>query len=44
MKRYFVGNKEITEAQAKEIEKKNREIMESGDFAAMLNIQFIVVI
>lgn len=36
MKRYFVGNTEITEEQAKEIEKRNREIMESGDFVAML--------
>lgn len=44
MKRYFVNNTEITEEQAKEIEKRNREIMESGDFVAMLDIQFIVVI
>lgn len=36
MKRYFVGNTEITEEQAKEIEKRNREIMKSGDFVAML--------
>lgn len=44
MKRYYVSGKEITEAEAIEIEKKNREALESGDFAEMLKIKFISVI
>lgn len=44
MKRYFVDGKEITEEEAKEIEKKNNEIFASGDMSEMLNIKFIVVI
>ena len=31
MKRYFLDRKEITEAEAKEIEAKNKEYMASGD-------------
>jgi hypothetical protein len=44
MKRYFVDGKEITEAEAKEIERKNNEYLASGDFNEMLKIKFIVVI
>ena len=44
MKRYFVGYKEITEAEAKEIERKNLEYLDSGDMNEMLKIKFIVVI
>lgn len=44
MKRYFVEGIEVAEEQAKEIQKKDREIMESGDFIAMLGIKIIVVI
>lgn len=44
MKRYFVGRKEITEKRAKQIIKENENIMASGDFARMMDIQFITVI
>lgn len=44
MKRYFVNGKEITETEAKEIERKNNEYFESGDFNEMLKIKFITVI
>ena len=44
MKRYFVGYQEISEAEAKEIEKKNYEYLNSGDWNEMLKIRFIVVI
>jgi hypothetical protein len=44
MKRYFVDKKEITEAEANEIQKKNNEYLASGDFSEMLKIKFIVVI
>lgn len=44
MKKYYVNGKEITEEEAKEIEKKNNEIFASGDIFEMLNIKFVVVI
>jgi hypothetical protein len=44
VKRYFVNSKEITEEEAKEIERKNNEYLNSGDMNDMLKIQFIVVI
>ena len=44
MKRYFVGYQEITEEEAKEIEIKNHEYLESGDLNLMLKIRFIVII
>lgn len=44
MKRYYINKVEITESEAKSIEKKNNEIMQRGDFNEMINIQFIVVI
>lgn len=45
MKRYFLDRKtEITEAEAKEIEAKNKEYMASGDFELMLKCEFITII
>jgi hypothetical protein len=44
MKRYFTNGIEITEAEAKEIERKNNEYLASGDFNEMLKIKFIVII
>ena len=44
LKRYFVDGKEITEAEAKEIERKNHEYLDSGDLNEMLKIQFVVKI
>jgi hypothetical protein len=44
MKRYFYGFKEITEAEAKEIERKNHEYLESGDISNLYNIKFVTVI
>ena len=44
MKRYFLDRKEITEAEAKEIEAKNKEYMASGDFELWAKCQFIMVI
>ncbi len=44
MKRYFVNDKEITETEARETERKNNEYLASGDFNEMLKIKFIVVI
>lgn len=44
MERYFVDGIEITEAEAKKIEKKNQECLASGDFEQMLKIKFIVKI
>lgn len=43
MKRYFVNGIEITEAEAKEIERKNSEYLNSGNFEDMFKIKFIVV-
>lgn len=44
MKRYFVNGKEITEAEAKEIEKNNDRYLNSGNMEDLLKILFIVVI
>lgn len=44
MKRYFIGDEEITEEEAKETSKRNREYMNSGDFNEMMKIVFIIVI
>lgn len=44
MKRFFVDGIEITEEEARKIERKNTEYLNSGDFEAMLNIKFITVI
>ena len=44
MKRYFYGFKEITEAEAKEIERKNFEYLDSKDMNDWYNIKFVMVI
>ena len=44
MKRYFYGFKEITEAEAKEIERKNQEYLKSNDIKDWYNIKFVMVI
>ena len=43
MKRYFCEGKEITATEAAEIEKKNKEYFNSGDFNEMLKIKFVIV-
>ena len=43
-KRYFVEGKEITEAEAKEIQKNNDKYFNSGNMADLLKIKFITVI
>ena len=40
--RYFVDGKEISEKQAKEIERRNAEYMSSGDFSLMAKCQFVI--
>lgn len=42
MVHYYLNKKEISEAQAKEIEAKNKEYLASGDFNLWEKIQFIV--
>lgn len=44
MKKYYVSGKEITEAEARKIERKNNEYLASGNVEDMLKIKFIVVI
>lgn len=43
MKQYFIGDKEITEAEAKEIEAKNRKVLRNGTIEELLKIQFVIV-
>lgn len=43
MKRYFVEGQEITEAEAKEIENKNREVLRGGTIEELLNVKRIIV-
>ncbi len=43
MKRYYVGGQEVTEAEAKEIENKNREVLRNGTIDELLNIKHIIV-
>lgn len=42
--RYFVDGKEISEKQAKEIESRNTEYMNSGDFSLMEKCQFVIAV
>lgn len=42
MKQYFVGGREITEAEAKEIEAKNQNILRSGSIEQLLKIQMVI--
>lgn len=44
MKRYFVNGKEISEQEAKAIEAKNKEYMNSNDFSLWAKCEFITVI
>lgn len=44
MKKYFVNGKQITESEAKAIEKRNKEYMNSGDFSLIAKCEFIVII
>ena len=44
MKRYFVDGKEITKAEAKEIQKNNDKYYNSGNMNDLLKIKFITVI
>lgn len=44
MKKYFVNGKQITESEAKVIEARNREYMNSGDWSLIAKCEFIVII
>ena len=44
MKRYFVNGKEISEQEAKTIEAKNQEYMNSNDLSLWAKCEFITVI
>ncbi|WP_290082414.1 hypothetical protein, partial [Bacteroides acidifaciens] len=44
MKRYFVNGKEISEQEAKAIEAKNQDYMNSTDFSLWAKCEFIIVI
>lgn len=44
MKRYFVNGKEISEKEAKAIEAKNQEYMNSNDLSLWAKCEFITVI
>lgn len=43
MKKYFIGKKEITEQEAKEIEKHNQEVFKRGSVKELLEIQIVTV-
>lgn len=42
MKQYFVGGREVTETDAKEIEAKNQEVLRSGSIEQLLKIQSVI--
>ena len=42
MKCYYLGDKKITEAEAKEIEAKNREILRDGTVEELLQIRHVI--
>lgn len=44
MKRYFINGNEISEQEAKAIEAKNQEYMNSNDFSLWAKCEFIIVI
>lgn len=44
MKKYYVNGKQITEQEAKVIEARNKEYINSGDFELMRKIEFIIAI
>ncbi len=41
MKRYFIGDKKITAAEAKAIEAKNQEVLRNGTIEDLLKIQMV---
>lgn len=44
MKRYFLNGKQITEQEAKTIEARNQEYLNSGDWDLIAKCEFVVVI
>ena len=42
--KYFLNGQEISQQEAKAIEEKNKEYMNSGDFSQLLKCQFITVV
>lgn len=42
MKCYYLSDKKITEAEAKEIEAKNREILRDGTVEELLQMQYAI--
>ncbi len=44
MKKYYVNGKQITEQEAKSIEAKNQEYMNSNDWSLIAKCQFIMVV
>lgn len=43
MRRYFVGGKEITRDEAKQIEESNSQILRSGSIEQLLNMKAVIV-
>ncbi len=43
MRHYYLGDKEITEAEAKEIEEHNREVLRDGTVEELLKIQHVTI-
>ena len=43
MRHYYLGDKEITEAEAKEIEEHNREVLRDGTVEELLKIQHVPI-
>lgn len=44
MKKYFINGKQISEKEAKAIEKRNKEYMNSGDWNLIAKCEFIVIV
>jgi hypothetical protein len=44
MKRFFVNGKQVTENEAKAIERRNKEYMNSGDWNLIAKCEFITII
>jgi len=43
VRRYFVGGKEITRDEAKQIEESNSQILRSGSIEQLLNMKAVIV-
>lgn len=43
MRHYYLGDKEITDAEAKEIEEYNREVLRDGTVEELLKIQHVTI-